>query len=318
MQDPVNKAPLAWNWNATLQRELPWAMTLDVAYVGRSAYHLPRQRNINALQPGTVQANPGVSQDALRPYIGYSQITLTEDAAQANYHGLQTQLNRRFSSGLAFGVAYTYSKSIDNADTKSDLLFDPFNASTARGPSIYDHTHVLVVNYIYDLPFLKNNHGFLGRTLGGWEISGISQFQSGAPLTVVGTVDQAGIGTGNGAQTWNVVGNPTIGNQAFSNSNADANFWFNKAAFALPAAGTFGNGGRGIIRAPSSQIWNFALRKNFAVTERLRFQLRGEAFNVFNHPNWNNPDVTATDSAFGRVQGKTGNRDIQVAVRLDF
>ncbi len=318
MQDPVNKAPVAWNWNFTVQRELLWSMTMDVAYVGRSAYNLLRARNINSLQPGTIQANPGINADALRPYKGYGPITLAEAAAQANYHGLQTQLNRRFRSGLAFGVAYTFSKSITNADTKSELLFNPFNASVSRGPSTFDRTHVLVLNYIYDIPFLKNSRSLVGKTLGGWEISGISQLQTGAALSVLGTVDQAGVGTGNGSLPWNVNGSPSIGNQAFSISNGDQNFWFNKGAFSLPAPGTFGNAGRGVIRGPSSQISNFAVRKNFAVRERVRLQLRGEAFNVLNHPNWSNPNVTATSSSFGRVQAKTGNRDVQLALRLDF
>ncbi|MEO7145130.1 MAG: TonB-dependent receptor, partial [Bryobacteraceae bacterium] len=318
MQDPVNKAPIAWNWNFAVQRELPWSMNLDAAYVGRSAYHMPRDRNINALQPGTVQANPGVSPDALRPYPGYGQITLAENAAQANYHGLQVQLDRRFRSGLGFGVAYTFSKSITNADSKSELLFDPYDASLSRGISTLDHTHVLVLNYIYDIPFLKNNHELAGRVLGGWEISGISQFQSGVALSVLGTVDQAGIGAGNGSQPWNVNGSPTVDNQAFSISNTDQNFWFNRAVFSLPKAGTFGDGGRGVIRGPSSQISNFAIRKNFAVTEKLKLQLRGETFDVFNHPNWSNPNVTPTSSSFGRVQSKAGNREIQVALRLDF
>jgi hypothetical protein len=318
MQDPVNKAPLAWNWNGTIQRQLPWSMTIDVGYVGRSDYHLPRDRNLNALRPGTVQAHPGISADSLRPYLGYSTITFAENAAQANYHGLQTQLNRRFKSGLAFGVAYTFSKSITNADSKSELLFDPFNASLSRGISTLDHTHVMVLNYIYDLPIFRHNQSLLGRTLGGWEISGISQFQSGAALSVLGTVDQAGVGPGNGSQPWNVNGSPSISNQAFSISNGDQNFFFNPAAFSLPAAGTFGDGGRGIIRGPSSYISNFALRKNFGILERMRAQIRAEAFNVFNHPNWSNPNVTPTSSAFGRVQSKSGNRELQVALRLEF
>ena len=318
MQDPVNKAPLAWNWNGTIQRQLPWSMTLDVGYVGRSDYHLPRDRNLNALQPGTVQSHPGISADALRPYLGYSTITFAENAAQANYHGLQTQLNRRFSHGLAFGVAYTFSKSITNADSKSEVLFNPFNANVSRGISTLDHTHVMVMNYIYDLPVFNHNQGVLGKTLGGWEVSGISQFQSGAALNVLGTVDQAGIGPGNGSQPWNVNGTPTIAHQAFSINNSDQNFFFNPAVFSLPAAGTFGDGGRGLLRGPSSYIWNFAVRKNFAILERLHAQLRAEAFNVFNHPNWSNPNVTPTSSSFGRVQSKTGNRELQLALRLEF
>lgn len=318
MQDPVNKAPIAWNWNATVQRQLPWSMTLEVGYVGRDAYHLTRDRNINSLLPGTVQANPGISADALRPFQGYSTITLAEDAANAKYHGLQTQWNRRFKSGFAFGASYTFSKSLTNADSKSEVLFDPFNAHLSYGPSTMDHTNVLVFNYIYDLPFFAKNHGIAGHTLGGWEISGISQFQSGAALSVLGTVDQAGVGPGNGSQPWNVNGSTAITNHAFSISNADKNYFFNTAAFSLPAPGTFGDGGRGIIRGPSTYVWNFSVRKNFQVLERLRAQIRAEAYDVFNHPNWSNPNVTPTSSAFGRVQAKSGNREIQLALRFDF
>jgi hypothetical protein len=115
-----------------------------------------------------------------------------------------------------------------------------------------------------------------------------------------------------------VNGSPSLSNQAFSISNGDQNFFFNTAAFTLPPAGTFGDGGRGIIRGPSSYISNFALRKNFGILERLRAQIRAEAFNVFNHPNWSNPNVTPTSSAFGRVQSKSGNRELQVALRLEF
>ena len=115
------------------------------------------------------------------------------------------------------------------------------------------------------------------------------------------------------------MGHPVSGvNQAFSLSNADQNFWFNPAAFALPAPGTFGNAGKGIIWGPDSQIWNVAVRKNFAVTERVRVQLRGEAYNFLNHPNWSNPSTTPTSAAFGKVQAKTGNREMQVALRLEF
>lgn len=318
MLDPEFKIPTAWNWNLTVQRQIPWSTTVEVAYVGRAAYYLPRNRNLNSLVPGTVQANPGVNTDALRPYQGYGQIIFNENAAQSNYHGLQVQADRRFSSGLGFGVAYTFSKAISNADSKSEYLFNAFDPRGFRGPSSFDRTQVLVMNFIYAIPFLKDNKALLGALLGGWEVSGISQFQSGSPLTVFGSTDQAGVGPGNGSQPWNVIGDPSISNKAFSQSNADSAFWFNPAAFGLPAVGTFGNGGKGIMRGPSSQLWNLGLRKNFAITERMRFQLRAEAFNVLNHPNWGNPSTSPTSAAFGKVQSKSGSRDIQLAMRFEF
>ena len=318
MLDPVFKHPTAWNWNLTVQRQLPWSTTIEVAYVGRSAYHLTRLRNINSLTPGTVQANPGVNPDSLRPYQGYVQIQLAENAAQSNYHGLQVQLDRRFHSGLGFGVAYTWSKTLDNADTKSEVLFNPFDPRGSRGPASTDRPQVLVLNYVYAIPFLKQNKGILGKTVGGWEVSGVSQFQSGAPLSPLGSTDQAGVGPGNGTQPWNLVSDPRVRQPAFSFSNSDQNFWFKPSAFALPAPGTFGNSGRGVIRGPDSQIWNIGLRKNFAVRENMKFQLRGEAFNFLNHPNWSNPVTTTTSASFGRVQSKTGSREVQLALRFDF
>lgn len=318
MIDPVFKHPTAWNWNFTVQREIPWFTTVELAYVGRVGYYLPRNRNFNSLLPGTLQANPGVNADALRPFKGYAQIVFNENASQSNYHGLQLQVDRRFHSGLGFGVAYTFSKMISNADDKSETLFNPFNPRGYRGPSTFDRRQVLVFNYIYAIPFLSKNRGLAGRVLGGWEVSGVSQFQSGAPLSVFGTTDQAGIGAGNGAQPYNLVGNPKVASPAFSFANSDSNYWFNPAAFSLPAAGTFGNAGKGIITGPDSQTWNIGVRKLFALTEKTRFQLRGEAFNFLNHPNWSNPTTTPTSASFGKVQAKTGAREVQLALRFDF
>ena len=306
MQDPVGKIPTAWNWNATVQRQIPGGTTIEVAYVGRTAYYLTRDRNLNSLTPGTVQANPGVSQDALRPYLGYDTITFAENAANSDYHGLQVTVNHRFHSGLGFGAAYTFSKNIDNADSKSEVLFDAFDPRGYRGPATTDRAQVLVINYIYDIPFLMHNRSLLGKTLGGWELSGISQLQSGAPLSVFGTVDQAGVGTGNGSQPWSVAGSLGGQNQAFSHSNSDGNYWFNPKAFFLPAAGAFRRRRKGHHLEPDSQISNFAVRKNFRLNERMRIQLRGEAYNVFNHPNWGNPSTSPTSAAFGKIQSKSG------------
>src|SRR5581483_7231124 len=165
MQDPVGKIPTAWNWNATVQRELSWGTSIEVAYVGRAAYFLVRDRNLNSLRPGTVQANPGVSADALRPYKGYGQIIFAENAAHSSYNGLQVTLNHRFHSGLGFGVAYTFSKTLDNADSKSENLFNAFDPRGYRGPATTDRTQVLVFNYIYDIPLLAHKRSILGRTL---------------------------------------------------------------------------------------------------------------------------------------------------------
>jgi hypothetical protein len=143
-------------------------------------------------------------------------------------------------------------------------------------------------------------------------------FQSGQPLSIRLNDDRAGVGDTTN-QPWNLVGNPTVGNPAFSNGpTADQNVWFDPAAFARPAAGTFGNAGRNPIRGPHSQNWDIALFKSFGPTTGTRVQFRAEFFNFPNLPNWSNPNTNPTSSSFGRVTGKTSERNIQLSLKLLF
>ena len=140
---------------------------------------------------------------------------------------------------------------------------------------------MLIISYIYELPF-RGTSSLARRLLGNWELSGINQMQSGSPFSVRQNVDYAGVGAGSGNQFWNLTGDPSLEPTAFVN---DAT-WFNKAAFAQPAAGTFGQQPRNILRNPGFWEWDLGIRKNFPVTEKQRLQFRTEMFNVVNHPNW--------------------------------
>ncbi len=319
-QDPVFKHPIAWNWNFTVQRSIWGGMTVEAAYVGRRGYYLQRIRNINQLLPGTLTANPGANPDSLRPYSGLGIIRLAENGGSSSYHGFQLQAERRFSSGLGFGVAYTWSKLIDNAQDKGTVLPNAYDDSGFRGVSDNSREHVLIINYVYELPFLKSNRSLLGKMAGGWELSGVAQFQSGQPLSVSRGDDIAGVGPGSGNQFWNVNGNPILssGEQAFSNSNTDRNFWFDPTVFSRPAAGTFGNAGRNILTGPGFIDISLGVRKNFTIAEGKQIQFRTEFFNLPNHPNWSNPTTDPTSGSFGRVQGKTGERNLQLALKFMF
>src|SRR5205085_7026181 len=121
-QDPIFSMPRAWAWNVTVERQLPGATTVEVAYVGRRGIDNQRKRNINQLQPGTLQANPGVNVNALRPYLGFSTITLYETTGRSRYNSLQTQIERRSAAGLGFSLAYTFSRNMDNGAGRNDLL----------------------------------------------------------------------------------------------------------------------------------------------------------------------------------------------------
>jgi hypothetical protein len=332
MQDPEFKHPTAYSWSGSFQRELPWNVVADVTYVGRMGLHLQRERNINQVAPGTVQANPGVNINALRPYKGFGTIRLSENAGRSIYHGLQLNLERRFRNGLGFGVAYTLSKVRDNASDKRNIMFDAFDDSGYWSVSDNDRTHLFNFHYVWELPFWRNQDTLVKKLLGGWQVSGITYYQSGRPLVVWRGDDIAGVGDTT-PQPWNLTGDPTVPNPAFSDGvTKDQNFWFNPAAFSRPAPGTFGNAGRNPdgLRGPAFQSWDIALIKTVPLGGSKRLQFRLEAFNFINHPNLGDPnagqsgnnlggvDVNPTSAAFGRVTTKTHERNVQLGVKVMF
>jgi hypothetical protein len=211
---------------------------------------------------------------------------------------------------LAFGVAYTFSKLIDNTLQP----YDAYNTNLVKAVSALDRTHLLNVSFIYELPFGKGQRGFTGTALGGWQLSGVNFFRSGQPLSVRDSVDIAGVGPGSGPQPWNLVGNPAV-----SGKRGLGTQWFNPLAFALPAPGSFGNAGMNILRGPAYQNWDLALFKNFRLREdKLQAQFRVEVFNFPNHPVLSNPDVNPRSGFFGLVTRKEGERNLQLGIKLIF
>jgi hypothetical protein len=315
IQDPVLKVPMAWEWNTTYQREVVWGTTVEVGYVGRRGLHNQRKRNLNQLAPGTVQANPTINSNALRPYLGYGVLDISENSGRSQYNGLQVSVQRRFAAGLQFGVSYTLSRSRDNASSLTDVLPNAASDAGYYGLSDFDRTNVLVANYTYELPLFKSGRGALHQTLGGWELSGVNQFQSGSPLSVRTSADIAGVGPGSGNQFWNLSGDPSTPITAFTSS---AN-WFNPAAFTIPAPGTFGTQLRNTLRGPGFWAWDMSLRKNIHIFERQTLQFRFDLFDVLNHPNWGNPVTDPTNGSFGKVTGKSNDdRQMQLALKYIF
>jgi hypothetical protein len=313
-QDPVFKIPVAWNWNATFQREIGWGTTVEAGYVGRRGIHNQRKRNINQLLPGTIQANPGVNANALRPFLGLGILGLAENSGSSLYNGLQVSVERRFSAGFQFGASYTLSRSEDNGSSLTDVLPNAYNDRDYYGLSDFDHTHVLILSSIYEIPFAKGSGSWTRRLLGNWEASSVFQAQSGTPFSVRKSVDYAGVGAGSGNQFWNLTGDPHLEPTAFT----DSAVWFNKAAFTQPTAGTFGVQPRNLLRSPG--FWNIdvGLRKEFFTTEVQHLQMRWEIFNLLNHPNWNGPSSDPTSGSFGLVTSKSGNRVMQLALKYIF
>jgi len=324
-QDRTFQNPLAYTWSGTVQRELSSNTSIEVGYVGRRGLRLQRELNINQLPEGTLfqPQNIGLNPNQLRPYAGYGPIRETENTGRSIYNSLQIQVNRRFANGLGFGGAYTLSKSMDNGSTYTYIMPNAYNDQTTWGPSDFDARHNVVLNAIYDIPFLKSNKALLGRMLGGWQITMVAQFQTGLPITVATADDFAGVGPGSGNQLWNMALMPATPHQ-FSPSTNSGNYWFvptvnGTPIFTAPANGTFTTqNNRGVLRNPGYQNWNMGLFKTFALTEHQKLTFRAEGFNFINHSNLSGVNTNPRSATFGMVTSKNGERDIQLSLRYSF
>jgi len=325
------KNPEAWNWNFTVERETLLRSILSVGYVGRRGLHQQREANINQPTLATILANPGVNIDALRPYKGYNSIRETDNVASSRYNSLQVAWNKRFDKGFLFGAAYTLSKSMDDGSNQRDIIPYTAYAGNLWGPSEFDARHVFILNFMYELPIFRNSKSIAGKTLGGWQISGIFQAQTGTPCSVGSVSDFAGVGADgsmcNIGQYWVMNGTVNYPRNFDALGGAQNNYWFNpknadgSSIFTQPAKGTINlqPGVRDSYYAPGFNNFNLGLFKKFAFTERYSAQFRAEAFNALNHPNLSGPNNDPTSSNFGKVTGKTGDvRNLQLSLRLQF
>jgi hypothetical protein len=311
----------------TAEHEFSSVGTFTLSYVGRRGYHLEQLANINQLQPGSTRT--GINPDSLRPYKGFSTIVEAQNNGGAIFHSLQANLKRRLTKGLLFGAAYTWSKSLDFGSSNGTSQPNAFSNRNFYGPSDFDTRHVLVINYVWDIPFANSASNLFARTLlGNWQFSGTLQAQTGRPQTVSQNNDRAGVGPGSGNQLWVVSRNPNLPHQ-FSPGGKVANQWFEGVGagiWSAAPAGTFApRGMRGLIYGPGFQSYSAALQKAFHVIpshENHQLIFKAEAFNYANHPNLDNPDVSPTSSTFGRVLGKgntyASERQFQFSLRYAF
>ena len=313
------------HWNFNIERQLGDRSVLEVASVGSKGTKLLTARDINQPQPSVLP--PGFP-IVPRPDPRFDDINLLESRANSNYNALQVRFQRRLSRSFTTLASYMWSKSIDDASNFFSSAGDPnfpqnsYNVAAERGRSNFDVAHRLSVSYSWALPFGKGrqylaNDGWVTSVLSGWETHGIITAQSGRPFTValLSEIDNSGTGRsilGFGANDRpNVAGNPEL-------SNRTTEQWFNTSAFAFPAPGTFGNAGRNIVDGPGFQNVNVSLMKNTALSERLNLQFRAEAFNLFNHPNFNLPDNFLGSPTFGRITSARDPRHIQFGLKLLF
>ena len=313
MHDSYIKHPVTYNYSVTLQHELPARFLLELGYIGKLSRHLVSEININQLPVGTVQRNPGINVDALRPYLGYSSIRHSGQRGSSNYNAMTTTVERRFTRGLSLQGAYTWSKSIDFGSSFRDIAMNSYDLSRERGLSDFDRAHIVMISYIYELPFFKTSTmKALRTTLGGWQLSGFSSFQSGLPASVTVPGDPAGV-SGGAPQRPNVLGNAVLPRDQRTETR-----YFDIAAFRTPAAGTFGSAGRNIIRQPGTNNFDLSITKYFPIRDQWRVQFRTEMFNVMNHLSFNRLEMQLGNRGFGSVTASDPARVIQFALRVEF
>jgi hypothetical protein len=350
--DPQGKIPTVYNFTFGVQTKLILGMTLDAAYVGALSRHLQDNVNLNYVPFGTAfqqqNQDPTISSSLpggaalpanfLRRLRGISDINLYEAAATGNYNSLQVTVNRRVGH-LFLGTAYTWSKDLTTASGDTNFVRpDQYTRAAYYGPSGNDRRQNFALNFVYDLPEMAGRNHLMRAAIGGWQVSGVTRFLSGSPygigygITGAGSVNITG-STTEGARVY-LLGNPSTGsNDPYNRLNA--------AKVAPPVVGSIGlESGVNYLTGPGVNNWDLSLQKSFAIRERVRLQLRADAFNVFNHTQFSGVNSTVTYSSFtnltptnlylkadgtvnningfGTVNGARDPRIMQLVVRLQF
>jgi hypothetical protein len=274
----------------------------------------------------------GNNANFVRPLAGYDSINRIETSANSIYHALQVSTNRTVGD-LTFSLSYTYSHSIDDSSDRFDGDFtDSYNLRLARASSSFDLRHNLVMSYIYNLPFFRQA-GLAHQFLGGWSVSGITTIQTGTPFTVTndsGFGDPAGLGNGLVASTGSrpdLVGDPHSGLSQSEFPDQTGPLYYNPAAFAVPTGLTYGNLGRNTLRMPGRTNFDFGIFKRWSLGESRAIDFRWEAFNLFNHTQFNSiqsnmdttdPGGSPDSSGFLHLNGAHAPRRMQFGLRFQF
>jgi hypothetical protein len=305
-----NRIPAVQQFNLQVQQELAKNLVMSVAFVGNKSDHLATGYNYNNKPLGAPASQPNSF-----PNLG--QVVYNLNNGTSHYNSLQAQLNYRAAKGLTFTSSYTWSHNLDDTDgyigfySVSQLYI--YNTRLNKGNSSLDQRHVFVSSAVYDLPFGRGrmfgshlNRG-LDAVLGGWQMNALVQAETGTPFSVL--YNQYG-------------GNYSLrasSNVPIQQPHSISGHWINNT-FVLPPAGQEGNTGRNAFFGPGFASGDVSLFKTLNLTERLKTELRAEAFNITNTPQFTNPDTNAADATVGQVQGtrQSTERQLQMAVRFLF
>jgi len=310
-------------WNLSVQRPISRTTSVELEYVGSRTVHADSSTAVNLPQPG-----------GIAPFPNLAPFTTIRWDGWASFHSLTVKATRHFTNGLSFDGTYTWSHSIDDAsdagttNAELNLPQDIYanNLAVEKASSSFDHRHRITGTVVYDLPFAGNSNGWLHRTVGGWRASGNVIVQSGAPFTVNlstgNEVAHIGLVNGNNLERPNVSGDPNSGPKTPQQ-------WFNTASFLVPTVLAFGNTPRNDVIGPGLIDVDASLQKEFQLHESMKLQFRFDAFNLFNHPNFNLPNrICSTlsgstcagtpNSTFGQITSAQDPRELQFALKLMF
>lgn len=342
--DPNFKNANVQSWNLNIQQQITRSSSLMLGYFGNKGTHLEDDINVNQTQvfgqvaSGATNINlpfrvlsPNSPFEANVPLA--SSITERESGSNSNYNAFWTTFNQRVSHGLQFNVSYTYSHSIDEASRNNEgIVFqDSTNIFASRSNSDFDVRHRFVTNAIYDLPFKGN------RLVSGWELAPIFSWQTGNPFTIVVNTSSQINGVANTVT-------PFVSGSIHTSGNPLGQWIADPNVFSAPAPGTLGNMRRNSVYGPGFANMDLTLAKNTKLTERTNLQLRVDAFDVLNHPNYGQPGPQAggflaaslapgpttntkanqftSFSTIGSTRFPTGDsgssRQLQFAVKLQF
>ncbi len=315
---PNYRWPYTYQLNFSLQREVVKDLTVTAAYVGSLGHRLPFAQDLNypyynsTATTGNVNSRRPIETNIL------SNIYSVQSVMQTSYNALQVTVDKRFSHHFSVKGYYTYSKDLEGVqldnNTTNGGAEDYRNLSLERGRSDNDRRQAASASAIWTMDYFGHVNPFLRHIINGWELSAIMTLQSGGPFNITSGSDINLDGTNNDRA--NVVGDYKLDPNRSRNDVSNA--WFNKAAFAKPAAGTDGNLGRNVADAPGYRNVDMGIFRNFRFLERVTLQARGEFTNFFNFVNLSGPNGTLSSAAFGTIRTAGAMRNVQLGLRLTF
>ena len=313
--NPKQVAPISYQYNLNVQREVANGLLVEAGYLANISHHLTAN-DFSLDQVAPQLMGPGNAQ-ARRPFPQFSNVTwINPSIGNSTYHGGFVRAEKRFGNNFSFLAHYTFSKFIDDVESANEYgvtgsYMDAYNRRLDKGLSGSDVPHHLVVTVLYELPQLRGNR-LLKTTLGGWKLGLLETAESGAPFTVITAANTTNAFPA-GSLRPNLLHDPTL-----ASDQQSINRWFDTSAFAAPAPYTFGNSPRSGLRGPRLVTTDVTLEKSVRLREKLKFDLRGEFYNILNHANFNVPGATFGAADFGLVTSARPGRTVQLAARLSF